>query len=149
MYAKILVPVDGSPTSDSGLAEALELAKLTGASVRLIHAVDMLSASLSPEISMAVSPSVFDVLRQGGEAILAKARITAEQAGVPVDSVLKEAAAFRVSDLVAEEARQWGADLVVIGSHGRRGVGRLLMGSDAEQIARSSPVPVLLVHPKG
>jgi len=148
MYAKILVPVDGSPTSDLGLAEALKLAKLTGAKVRLLHAVDMLSVSLSPEISMATSPTVFEMLRQGGEAILAKGRAAAERTGVPAESVLKDTLTGRVCDLVVEEAKQWGAELIVIGSHGRRGVGRLLMGSDAEQIARLSPMPVLLVHAK-
>lgn len=148
MYTKILVPVDGSPTSDLGLAEALKLAKLTDAKLRLLHVVDMLSASLSPEISMATSPTVFEMLRQGGEEILAKARTVAEQAGVPSESVLRDTLTGRVCDLVVEEAKQWGAELIVIGSHGRRGAGRLLMGSDAEQIARLSPVPVLLVRTK-
>ena len=47
---------------------------------------------------------------------------------------------------MAEQARQWPADLIVIGTHGRRGVGRMLLGSDAEQIVRTAPVPVLLVR---
>lgn len=148
MYAKILVPVDGSPTSDLGLAEAVKLARLTGARLRLLHAVDILSASLSPEISMATSPTVFEMLRQGGEAILAKAKATVERTGVPVECVLQDSLTGRVCDSIVDDARRWGAELIVIGSHGRRGIGRLLMGSDAEQIARLSPVPVLLVHPK-
>jgi nucleotide-binding universal stress UspA family protein len=49
---------------------------------------------------------------------------------------------------VVDEAKRWGAELIVIGTHGRRGVGRMLMGSDAEQILRLSPVPVLLVRAK-
>ena len=148
MYTKILVPVDGSPTSDLGLAEALKLAKLTDAKLRLLHAVDMLSASLSPETSMATSPTVFEMLRRGGEEILARATTAAERAGVPSEIVLRDTLTGRVCDLVVEEAKQWGAELIVIGSHGRRGAGRLPMGSDAEQIARLSPVPVLLVRAK-
>lgn len=148
MYARILVPVDGSPTSDLGLEEAVKLARLTGARLRLFHAVDMLSASLSPEISMAASPTVFEMLRQGGEAILARAQATTERAGVPAESMLQDSLTGRVCDSIVDDAKRWGAELIVIGSHGRRGVGRVLMGSDAEQIARLSPVPVLLVHPK-
>jgi nucleotide-binding universal stress UspA family protein len=64
MYARILVPVDGSPTSMLGLAEAIKLAKLTGAQLKLMHAVDMLSVSLTPEVSMAATPTVFELLRQ-------------------------------------------------------------------------------------
>jgi len=146
MYTKILVPVDGSPTSDLGLAEALRLAKLTHAKLRLLHAVDMPSVLLSPEGGMATSPTMFEMLRQGGEEILAKARTSAERAGVPSESVLRDTVTGRVCDLVVDEAKQWGAELIVIGSHGRRGAGRLLLGSDAEQIARLSPVPVLLVR---
>jgi len=51
-----------------------------------------------------------------------------------------------LSDLVGDQAKAWNADLVVIGTHGRRGVNRLMLGSDAEQIVRTSPVPVLLVR---
>jgi nucleotide-binding universal stress UspA family protein len=51
-----------------------------------------------------------------------------------------------VCDLVAAAAKSWSVELVVIGTHGRRGLGRLLLGSDAEQILRLSPVPVLLVR---
>ena len=88
MYDKILVPVDGSATSRLGLAEAIKLGKLTGARLKLIHCVDLLSVSLSPEISMAASPTLFDRLREGGEEMLAKAKATAAQAGVPCDTLL-------------------------------------------------------------
>ena len=65
---------------------------------------------------------------------------------MPVDTVLIENLDARVSQLVVEHARAWGADLIVLGTHGRRGLARVLMGSDAEQIARTAPVPVLLVR---
>lgn len=145
-YQRILVPVDGSRTSDQGLAEAIKLARLTGAHLRLLHAVDMLSISLSPEISSAASPTLFEMLRDGGQKILSKAMGVAHDAGVKADTVLLDTLSARVSDLVLDEAARWKADLIVIGTHGRRGVGRFFMGSDAEQIVRSSPVPVLLVR---
>jgi nucleotide-binding universal stress UspA family protein len=148
MYTKILVPVDGSPTSTLGLAEAIKLAKLTGAQLKLIHAVDMMSVSLTPEVSMAATPTVFELLRQGGQAILTRAKAEADKSGISVETVLVETLNGRVCDLVVDEAKQWVAELIVIGTHGRRGVGRMLMGSDAEQILRLSPVPVLLVRAK-
>lgn len=148
MYTKILVPVDGSATSNLGVAEAIKLAKLTGASLKFLHAIDMLSLSLTPEISMAASPTLFEMLRQGGQDILSRATADAAKAGVPSESTLVDTLSGRVCDLVVDEATKWGADLIVIGTHGRRGVGRLLLGSDAEQVSRLSPVPVLLVRAK-
>jgi nucleotide-binding universal stress UspA family protein len=52
----------------------------------------------------------------------------------------------RLAETVANGAKDWGAELIVLGTHGRRGVGRLLMGSGAEQIIRLAPVPVLVVR---
>jgi nucleotide-binding universal stress UspA family protein len=52
----------------------------------------------------------------------------------------------RAADLILEDAKKWSADLIVMGTHGRRGVRRLVLGSDAEQILRLSPVPVLMVR---
>ena len=145
MYNRILVPVDGSATSNLGLAEAIKLARLTGARLLLLHAVDIAAISLTPEASMAV-PTLFDAMREAGEQVLAKARATVESAGLAAETILVDTLSGRVSDLVVDHAKKWGADLIVIGTHGRRGVGRLLLGSDAEQIVRSAPVPVLLVR---
>lgn len=148
MYQRILVPVDGSPTSNLGVTEAVKLARLTGATLKFLHAVDMMSLALSPEISMATSPTVYDVLREGGKSILSAAAKVAKEAGIPCETVLTDTLSGRVCDVVSDEAAKWEADLIIIGTHGRRGVGRLLMGSDAEQISRHAPAPVLLVRAK-
>ena len=147
MYQQILVPVDGSPTSERGLDEAIRLARLTGGRLRLMHVVDELSLALgnSGGLSMA-SPDMFQLLREGGQDILAQAKARVEAAALPVDTVLDDTLGGRVADLVVAQAATWPADLIVIGTHGRRGVGRLLMGSGAEQILRLAPVPVLLVR---
>ncbi|HUL63514.1 MAG TPA: universal stress protein [Burkholderiaceae bacterium] len=145
MYEKILVPLDGSPTSELGLAEAIKLARLTGARLALLHVVDTAAVAIVPEAA-AGAASVFDVMRASGEQILAKARLDTERAGVAVETALLETVAGRVSDLVVEEASKRRADLIVMGTHGRRGVGRMLLGSDAELVVRNARVPVLLVR---
>lgn len=146
MYERILVPVDGSPTSLRGLDEAVRLATLTHASLRLIHVVDDLPLALSAE---AYSPNLGELvtlLREGGETILRDARAKVAATGIPVDTVLRDTFEGRVCDQVIDAAKDWQADLIVLGTHGRRGPGRVLLGSDAEQILRLAPVPVLLVR---
>ena len=146
MYTHILVPVDGSPTSDRGLDEAVKLARLTGARLRLMHVVDQLVYAGGMEGFGAMTADLVPLLREGGESILKTAKARVEASGVPVDTALFDSFAGRVCDLVVAEATNWHADLIVLGTHGRRGVGRVFMGSDAEQIVRLAPTPVLLVR---
>lgn len=146
MYTQILVPVDGSSTSDRGLEEAVKLAKLTGARIRLIHVIDQLFYAGGMEGFGAMTVDLIPLLREGGAKILQAGKFRVEAAGVPVDTVLFDSSAGRVFDLVVTEATNWHADLIVIGTHGRRGVGRVFLGSDAEQIVRHASTPVLLVR---
>lgn len=146
MYAKILVPVDGSATSNAGLAEAIKLARLSGGQLKLLHVVDLQSFAMYSNAGVGLTPEVFDLLHQGGEQILAQAKASVEAAGLQAETSLYERFASRVSDAVIEQAQAWGAELIVLGTHGRRGLGRALLGSDAEQVVRHAPVPVLLVR---
>lgn len=146
MYQRILVPFDGSATSSRGLDEAIGLATLTGASLRLIHILDILDFTSGFETAAVYTDHVLPFMRRTGEDILQDGKARAAKAGVAVDTVLLEGMKTRLSDVVAEQAKVWRADLIVIGTHGRRGVGRMLLGSDAEQIVRTAPVPVLLVR---
>jgi nucleotide-binding universal stress UspA family protein len=143
MYKRILVPVDGSPTSNQGLDEAVKLAKLTGASMRLIHIVNELTFATGFEI---YTGDMIGMLKEAGEQILAAAKARVKAGGIEAETFLSENFGSRVCDVVADEAKRCNAELIVIGSHGRRGIGRLLIGSDAEQIVRLAPVPVLLVR---
>ena len=68
--------------------------------------------------------------------------------GLSVDSVMFEIVGGHAADIIVAQAKKWRADIIVIGTHGRRGLRRLVMGSDAEEVVRTSPVPVLLVRPK-
>ena len=145
MYGKILVPVDGSETSKRGLTEACRLAKELGAIVRCLFVIDehYLTANY---MGFMYLPDLIDKLRDNGKEILDAASEQARMSGVKVESVLRESAEHRVSGMILDQAKTWGADLIVMGTHGRRGLSHLALGSDAESVVRNSPVPVLLVR---
>ena len=146
MYQRLLVPVDGSPTSDQGLDQAIALARLTGGSIRLLNVLDELIFTTGFETGATYTGTVLPALRQGSERILAAGARRVAAARVAVDTLTIECFARRPCDVIVEAATQWPADLIVIGTHGRRGVSRMLLGSDAEQVARMASVPVLLVR---
>jgi len=149
MYKRILVPVDGSPASNLGLDEAIKLAKEQGARLRLFHLVDEYVAVSSPgSMSFSTADDLFETLRQGGRKILEAAQLRVRRGGLEPDSVMLESIGGSAADFIVEQAKKWRADLIVLGTHGRRGVKRLVMGSDAEQVVRTAPVPVLLVRAK-
>lgn len=142
MYKRILVPVDGSETCDKALASALQLAKEGQGRVHLVHVLDELAYLTGYEYSA----DLLQVARDFAQKVLVDAAEKARAAGVPCDTKLMELPGGRLGELVAGEARDWDADLVVVGTHGRRGVSRVLLGSGAEQVLRLSPVPVLAVR---
>jgi nucleotide-binding universal stress UspA family protein len=149
MYDRILVAVDGSPASTSGLAEAIRIATSTGAGVRLVHVMDAWSHTNGFETPAVYCEEVLPHMRKEGSRILDDARKRVLEAGLEVSSVLIEKVTQRVAELVVAQASDCGADLIVVGSHGRRGIDRAMMGSDAEQIVRLAPVPVLVVKDSG
>jgi nucleotide-binding universal stress UspA family protein len=145
MYAKILVPVDGSQASNAGLTEAIKIAKSQGSEIRLIHVVNDLILEAGYGAAIYACDAV-EVLRKAGRNILDAAQTTAQHEGVETNSVLLDSVGGPASDLILGEAKACAADLVVMGTHGRRGLARLVMGSDAEAVVRACAVPVLLVH---
>jgi nucleotide-binding universal stress UspA family protein len=148
MYKKILVPIDGSATAGRGFEEAVALARAVGASLRLMHVVDTVPVAMEMAPS-ATWQQICEAQRRDGEALIDRARATAIEHGVAADTCLLEGSAARVADAIVEEARAAGCDLIVMGTHGRRGFTHLMMGSDAERVARVSSLPVLLVrHPE-
>lgn len=146
MYQRILVPVDGSPTSDRGLQEAIRLAQLTHGTLRLIHVVDDLSFALAMDAYSGYSGDWMNALREGGRKVLESAKAQVTAAGLDAETALFDSVEGRVHELTVAEAKKWPADVIVIGTHGRRGIGRLVLGSSAEYVLRLSPVPVLLVR---
>jgi len=145
VYKRILVPVDGSPTSTAGLNEALRLAKNQKAKVRLINIVDELMIFSSSEAGLNIEP-IIESMKRAGKRVLERAAKAAAARGVRAETELWENATGRVAEVLIGRAKRWRADLIVMGTHGRRGVNRMLLGSDAELVVRNSPVPVLMVR---
>jgi nucleotide-binding universal stress UspA family protein len=146
MYDRILVPVDGSPTSAKGVTEAIALATLTGGRIKLLHVFELPLLGIGTEAALMRGEDIYDIAREAGQNVLSEAAARVKAVGIHVEQLLLDCDGRRLCDLVAESAQAWSASLIVLGSHGRRGLQRMLMGSDAEQILRTSSVPVLLVR---
>ncbi len=144
-YHRILCPIDGSATAERGMREAAAVARSMGASLRFFHAVEFNTATLGAEGSM-VSPKLIDELQRWGEQVVEKALDFAAAEGVDASIATVQAIGTRVADAVLEEAQRWGADLIVMGTHGRKGARRMLLGSDAEDVSRRASCAVLLVR---
>ncbi len=145
MYARILVPIDGSATAQRGLDEAIALAKRLGSTLHLLNVVD--ARLLIAEVSVYAPPNqLLDDWRAAGEKLVQAAVEQARAAGVAADSAVQCDPGLRVCDVILREAQSAGAKLIIMGTHGRRGLRRLTLGSDAELVLRESPVPVLLVR---
>jgi nucleotide-binding universal stress UspA family protein len=146
VYQRILVPIDGSDVSRIGLERAIETARLAGARIRLLHVLDELVFATGFEPGATYMKDVLPGMRRNAEHLLAEARAQVAAGGVVVDSVVMECFARRTSDVILDAAGAWPADLIVIGTHGRRGASRWFLGSDAEEVLRGATVPVLLVR---
>jgi nucleotide-binding universal stress UspA family protein len=146
MYSRILVPVDGSPPSECGLREALRIAIATRAKVVVLNVVNEFPILMDP-VALASYSQLLAALRSAGEEIAAKAGKAVTDAGVECEIVVVDATSGAAATSIVEQAVARHCDLIVMGTHGRRGMKRLALGSDAELVVRHSPVPVLLVKP--
>jgi nucleotide-binding universal stress UspA family protein len=142
LFKKILVPIDGSDTSDRAMRMALDMAREALGTVRFVHVVEDDHYWRTYEFSADVRAYAHDHAKQ----LLQKAMDAASAMGVNAQSQVLDPSSQRLGESVANEAADWGADLVVLGTHGRRGLGRVLLGSGAEQVIRLCPVPVLVVR---
>jgi nucleotide-binding universal stress UspA family protein len=145
-YKRILVPVDGSPTSGRGLREAIGFAKAQKARLQLVHVVDLHNAVLAGLAGPTTVTDLAAALEKRGRRLLESAATRVRQSGLSCETVLLESLTSPVAEPIVRQARKWRADLIVIGTHGRRGLKRLVMGSDAEQIVRNAPAPIMLVR---
>ncbi len=146
---RILLPIDFSPTSRLALEWTMGLARTHRASVTLLHVQDLPDLTpLSPSME-ALLPSynflneVVSARHEEAKALLGEWIKPYEGDGVPIDSKFCQGVPF---DVILDVCQQGGHDLIVMGTHGRTGVGRFLLGSTTERVVRLSPVPVLTVR---
>jgi nucleotide-binding universal stress UspA family protein len=145
VYSRILVPLDGSKTSQKGLDEAIRLATALKSTLHLLHVIDDFPMLMEMSI-VSNFETTLNELRAYAKKLRAHAVTRASEAGVPSDTSLREVVQERIAGVIVDEAGKAGCDLIVMGTHGRRGIGRVALGSDAENVLRTSPVPVLLVR---
>jgi nucleotide-binding universal stress UspA family protein len=143
MYHRILMPIDGSASSDAALAHGLQLAKEQGAEVKILHVLDTQALYLLYE-GMYVE-EIAERWRREGQAFVARAAEQARAAGITAATELVDEGG-RIPDVIVNQAKAWSADLIVMGTHGRHGFDHLLLGSAAEGVVRTTPAPVLLIR---
>lgn len=146
MYQRILIAVDGSDPSNHALREAIALAQSQHAALRIVHVADEITLNWEGEYTD--MSEILESFRESGRRVLEKAQNLAREAGMEPEAKLLEIQTFghRISDLIVEEAKDWPADLIVVGTHGRRGLHDVLLGSVSDGVARRASVPVLLVR---
>lgn len=145
LFKKILVPIDFSAHSDRALHYAAELSKTYTAPVTLVHAYQVLNYAL-PEGYVFFSPEQLADLTRALDEQMARARAAAESAGaLSVDTKLLMGTAHAEILRLAEEGE---FDLIVMGTHGRTGLGHAFLGSVAERVVRQAPCPVLTMRAK-
>jgi nucleotide-binding universal stress UspA family protein len=145
MYKRILVPVDGSPAAAAGLREAIKLASARpDSTIRLLHVLEPLPALQGMEVI--ITGTLLRNMTAFGEKVLKDARALVERHGIRAEAVFQKRSQKRAADGIVREARRWKADAVVMGTHGRRGISRAVLGSDADMVVRDVAVPVVLVR---
>ena len=149
MYKRIAVAIDGSKTSDVALSEAIKLSGEMGSTLLLLHVCEELPVMWEPE-GMNVYPvqDLIKIIADAGNALLEKCRQRVAGHGIVAETKLVETVGNRTGGVISEEAQKWNADLLVVGTHGRKGFEHLLMGSVAEGVVRTASMPVLLIREK-
>lgn len=143
MYKRILVATDGSDTAERAVAHAVSLAGEQDAALRFITVVNPQITGWGEFLGAEI-----DSLIENARELLERTDERARAAGVAPDSGLLEARERHVGEVIAQEALDWDADLLVMGTHGRKGFTRLVLGSVAEVALRTSRVPVLTIPPQ-
>jgi len=144
MFKHILVPVDGSPTSMLAVSKAADLAKAFGSQVTALYVIDPYPfTGVGADFAYGQSQYLTAATAEANSALDA-VKVTMQAAGVSVDTVLGEGHA--VHEGIVRALENTGADLIVMGSHGRRGLERLMLGSVTQRVLGVAHVPVLVVR---
>ena len=146
-YHHLLVPTDGSELSVRALDQAIGLAKLLGAQLTVLHAqppVPLPILGLGDAIDPVTIDTMMRATREGAEAVMDAAIAQVRAAGLQATQQPVEHASPHLAIVTA--ARELGCDLIVMASHGRRGLEGLLLGSETQKVLATSPCPVLVVR---
>lgn len=148
MYTRILIATDGSELADKGVDQGLALAKALKADVTIVTATEpAVMVGSGAGMAWTSTAEVMDELiranKEQAESVLAAARRKAEAAGVACHTLY--VADRYAGDAIVEAAEAQGQNLIVMASHGRRGLGRMLLGSQASDVLSRSKIPVLIV----
>ena len=141
MYKKILVPLDRSAGAEAALPVAADLARADQAVIRLLHVAPTPTAIVAEGRVIAYADQESERVQHISEVYLREA--ARQLAGVPVEYAVRFG---EPAEEILEEARESGAELIAMATHGRSGVARLVLGSVAEAVLRRSEVPVVLVR---
>lgn len=141
----ILVPTDFSVAAETALDQAIELASKLGAKVYVLHAYQLPVVGF-PDGVLVPTAEIASRVVTWAQSELAACVAKRKGSTVEIVPILKQADPREAVLAVAEEVS---ADLVIMGTHGRRGIARALIGSTAEAVVRTSPVPVMTVHAAG
>jgi nucleotide-binding universal stress UspA family protein len=139
---RILVPTDFTETSDRALDWAMGIAARVGASVTVMHSYEIPIVGF-PDGAIVATPEIASRIADASRAALESSVAQRSGRGVPLDTVLREGVAWEEINAVADAID---ADLVVIGTHGRRGLARALLGSVAENVIRTAHRPIVTIR---
>ncbi len=145
MFKRILVPVDGSHTSTLGLQQAVKMAREQDAKLRVISIIDDLAIAQNFDANFDTG-FLFEELKAAGRRAITNATALMQRHRIKAETALFETTGKRVADVIVRDAAKWKADVIVMGTHGRRGINRLMLGSDAETVLRNAHCPVLMVR---
>ena len=147
MYKRIAVAVDGSETSTAALNEAVKLGNVMKSTLLLLYVCEEMPIVWNTD---GMTPFPLEELTKAfidaGNKLLRQDKVSVAESGLKVETKLVENYNGRIGAVISQEAEKWLADLLVVGTHGRKGINHLLMGSVAEGVMRSAKMPVLLVR---
>ncbi|MCE2915947.1 MAG: universal stress protein [Rubrivivax sp.] len=144
MYQRILFPTDGSEATDKALEAAVTLAKLCGAELQVLSVKDPYPFAAVSEIHPIAPQEYLDAQDRAARSCVGRAVAVAESAGVKASGCVVEA--VHPWEAIVEQAQTQGCDLIVMASHGRRGIAALLLGSETTRVLTHTQLPVLVVR---
>jgi len=142
-YRRILVPIDGSPAGEAGVRAAIRFSRRPGSTIRLLYVLEPHPVLQGMEV--AITKTLLRNKVEFGAKILKKAKALLQRYEIPVEIAFNKLVQQPAADGISAEVRKWKPDLLVMGTHGRSGISRAVLGSDAESVVRACTIPVIVV----